>query len=101
MPGPCVGQRGGVQFLEFVAAERDCLRGLMFSRRRDGLVVLGIGTIHGFWAGSQARSIWAGVAALRTAQPRRGSRRLSASSAIRPGRAAPAALSCGPAAALM
>jgi hypothetical protein len=27
----------------------------MFSRRCDSLVVLGIGTMHGFWASSQAR----------------------------------------------
>lgn len=40
----------------------------MFPRRWASLVVLGIATIHGFCASSQARSIWAGVAPLRTAQ---------------------------------
>ena len=34
----------------------------MFSSRRFSLVVPGIGTIQGFWASSQARAIWAGVA---------------------------------------
>src|SRR5438093_8498633 len=34
----------------------------MFSSRRAGFVVPGIGTIHGFWASSQASAIWAGVA---------------------------------------
>src|SRR6266566_1193924 len=33
----------------------------MFSSRRCGLVVPGIGTIHGLCASSQARAIWAGV----------------------------------------
>ncbi len=34
----------------------------MFSSRRCSFVVPGIGTIHGFWASSQASAIWAGVA---------------------------------------
>ena len=34
----------------------------MFSSRRWSFVVPGIGTIHGFWANSQASAIWAGVA---------------------------------------
>ena len=39
----------------------------MFSSRRCNLVVPGIGTIHGFWASSQASAIWAGVAFFRFA----------------------------------
>jgi hypothetical protein len=35
---------------------------LMFSSKRCSFVVPGIGTIHGFWASSQASAIWAGVA---------------------------------------
>ena len=37
---------------------------LMFSSKRCSFVVPGIGTIHGFWASSQASAIWAGVARL-------------------------------------
>ena len=37
----------------------------MFSSRRCSFVVPGIGTIHGFWASSQASAICAGVACLR------------------------------------
>jgi hypothetical protein len=36
----------------------------MFSSKRYSFVVPGIGTIHGFWASSQASAIWAGVAFL-------------------------------------
>ena len=39
----------------------------MFSSRRCSFVVPGIGTIHGFWASSQASAIWAGVAFFRLA----------------------------------
>ena len=39
----------------------------MFSSRRCSFVVPGIGTIHGFWASSQASAIWAGVACFRAA----------------------------------
>ena len=39
----------------------------MFSSRRCSFVVPGIGTIHGFWASSQASAIWAGVAFFRSA----------------------------------
>jgi hypothetical protein len=34
----------------------------MFSSSRCSLRVPGMGTIHGFWASSQARAIWPGVA---------------------------------------
>ena len=39
----------------------------MFSSKRCSFVVPGIGTIHGFWASSQASAIWAGVAFFRSA----------------------------------
>ena len=39
----------------------------MFSSRRASFVVPGIGTIHGFWASSQASAICAGVAFFRAA----------------------------------
>jgi hypothetical protein len=39
----------------------------MFSCKRCSFVVPGIGTIHGFWARSQASAIWAGVAFFRSA----------------------------------
>ena len=39
----------------------------MFSSRRCSFVVPGIGTIHGFWASTQARAICAGVAPFRSA----------------------------------
>src|SRR5207245_8987691 len=38
----------------------------MFSSRRASLVVPGMGTIHGFWASSQASAICAGVAFFRS-----------------------------------
>ena len=38
----------------------------MFSSSRESFVVPGIGTIHGFWASSQASAIWAGVARFRS-----------------------------------
>jgi hypothetical protein len=38
-----------------------------FSSSRGSFVVPGIGTIHGFWASSQARATCAGVAPLRSA----------------------------------
>ena len=38
----------------------------MFSSRRCSFVVPGMGTIHGFWASSQASAIWAGVAFFRS-----------------------------------
>ena len=38
-----------------------------FSSRRSSLRVPGMGTIHGFWASSQASAIWAGVAFFRCA----------------------------------
>ena len=38
----------------------------MFSSSRSSLRVPGIGTIHGFWASSQASAIWAGVASFRS-----------------------------------
>ena len=39
----------------------------MFSSKRCSFVVPGIGTIHGFWASSQASAICAGVAPFRRA----------------------------------
>jgi len=39
----------------------------MFSSKRSSFVVPGIGTIHGFWASSQASAICAGVAFFRSA----------------------------------
>jgi len=39
----------------------------MFSSRRSSLRVPGMGTIHGFWASSQASAICAGVAFFRRA----------------------------------
>ena len=39
----------------------------MFSSRRAGFVVPGMGTIHGFWASSHASAICAGVACFRAA----------------------------------
>ena len=41
----------------------------MFSSSRCSFVVPGMGTIHGFWASSQASAIWAGVALLPLRDP--------------------------------
>jgi len=48
----------------------------MFSSMRPSFVVPGIGTIHGFWASSQASAICAGVASFRSAISRSRSTRV-------------------------
>jgi len=64
---PCTRICEVTSLISFNSAEENSMAAApRFSSRRSNFRVPGIGTIHGFWARSQASAIWAGVTCIRS-----------------------------------